>query len=176
MPVSKTRCEANTKKHGTQCENWGAEWSEVNRKMLCHLHHPDRRYRQQVAGKREARYRTHRLSSTSTVSGNPQPPRAWIGPSICRPALDSPKRIFRYPLALTVTPLYCSSMTKQLPPFTVREAAEYLGVSITQVWRLIRSGELRAVVNKSVFRSERVTLLSHMDVERRKAQRDKVAK
>ena len=55
MPVSNTRCEANTKKHKTQCENWGAEWNEFTKQMLCHLHHPDRTYRKQVAAKRGER-------------------------------------------------------------------------------------------------------------------------
>lgn len=59
-------------------------------------------------------------------------------------------------------------MTKPSNDLTVREAAAILGVSITQVWRLIRSGELSAVVNQSVFRSERVTLLSRREVEARK--------
>jgi predicted site-specific integrase-resolvase len=62
-------------------------------------------------------------------------------------------------------------MTKPTYDLTVREAAAVLGVSITQVWRLIRSGELSAVVNQSVFRSERVTLLSRREVERRRVQR-----
>ena len=67
-------------------------------------------------------------------------------------------------------------MTKPSNDLTVREAAAILGVSITQVWRLIRSGELHACIAESVFRSERVTLLSRREVERRKAQRDKVTK
>ena len=62
-------------------------------------------------------------------------------------------------------------MTKPSNDLTVRETAAILGVSITQVWRLIRGGELSAFVNDSIFRSERVTLLSRREVERRRVQR-----
>ena len=52
MPANNSRCEATTKTHGTQCVNQGAEWCAFNKKMLCHLHHPDSTFRKQVAAKR----------------------------------------------------------------------------------------------------------------------------
>ena len=48
-------CEANTKKRGTQCENYDAVWCEAAQKILCHLHHPDRTFRQQLKAKQEHR-------------------------------------------------------------------------------------------------------------------------
>ena len=59
-PVANSRCEATTKTHGTQCVNGGAEWCAFNKKMLCHLHRPDGRYRQQVNAKRGFRMTTRR--------------------------------------------------------------------------------------------------------------------
>ncbi len=58
MPTSNSRCEATTKTHGTQCVNGGAEWCAFNKKMLCHLHHPDSTFRKQVAAKRGPRMTT----------------------------------------------------------------------------------------------------------------------
>jgi hypothetical protein len=49
--MTNTRCEANTKKHGTQCENYAATWNEFSKQMLCHLHHPASTFRKQVAMK-----------------------------------------------------------------------------------------------------------------------------
>ena len=57
-PAQNSRCEATTKKHGTQCVNWGAAWCAFNKKMLCHLHHPDSTFRKQVAAKRGPRMTT----------------------------------------------------------------------------------------------------------------------
>ena len=70
-PVSNTRCEATTKKHGTQCVNWGATWNAFTKQMLCHLHHPDATYRQQVAAKRLTRTqrRNHRMANKSPNRG-----------------------------------------------------------------------------------------------------------
>lgn len=73
MPLS-YRCETNTKKKGTQCPNYGAEWSAFTKQMLCHLHHPDRRFRQQVKAKQGARVRKRGASIPfSLTADTPQP-------------------------------------------------------------------------------------------------------
>ena len=59
--MTNTRCEANTKKHGTQCENYDAVWCEAQNKILCHLHHPNRTFRQQLKAKQEHRRMTRSL-------------------------------------------------------------------------------------------------------------------
>ena len=71
MPTSNTRCEATTKTRGTQCTNWNAAWCASNKKLLCHLHHPDATYRQQVAAKclTRTQRRNHRMANKSPNRG-----------------------------------------------------------------------------------------------------------
>ena len=53
--MTNTRCEATTKKHGTQCTNRAAEWSEANKRMLCHIHHEHGSFRLHVNANRQER-------------------------------------------------------------------------------------------------------------------------